>query len=639
MTEAGKPLGLPAFCLRQPCLGTLARWSDVTFILGLSAFYHDAAATLLRDGEIVFAASEERFSRLKHDARFPTQAIQAALDSFGITPSDLDYVGFYEKPLLKFDRLLETYLAHAPRGYRSFAKAMPEWLVKKLHLPRIIRSQLPGYQKRILFCEHHQSHAASAFFPSPFDEAAILVMDGVGEWASTSWGIGRKNEVELKQRVNFPHSIGLLYSAMTAFCGFKVNSGEYKLMGLAPFGTPRYEMDFWKHLVHQHRDGSFRLNTDFFTYPFRLEMTGKRLERLVGHRRRDPNEAIRQVDLDIAATTQAVTEKLILGVAAHVHQCTQQSHLCIAGGVGLNCVANGRLLREGPFDDIWIQPAAGDAGGSLGVATLIHHQLLNQERSTQAVDRLHGCLLGPAIGTPDDLQALRRMGAVGEQHDDSIALAQETATLLAKGQIVGVARGSMEFGPRALGNRSILADPRDPMMQTKLNQQIKRRESFRPFAPVVTQERAADYFDMPENLSSPYMLNTFFIRAEHRTPSSQSNEPCTILDQIQDRRSCLPAITHVDHSARVQTVNATQNRFLHATLEAFEQITGFPVLINTSFNRRGEPIVCTAADAYDCFLASNIDVLILGTTLYHQERQPAHLRATAVKETSSAFED
>ncbi|TWU38469.1 carbamoyltransferase family protein [Novipirellula artificiosorum] len=592
----------------------------MTLILGLSAFYHDSAVALIDDGRVVAAASEERFTRIKHDAAFPKHALDCCLESIGATASDLDYVGFYEKPLLKFDRLLEDYLAYAPRGYRSFANAMPSWLRTKLRLPREIRQQLGGKLKhRVVFCEHHQSHAASAFFPSPFQNAAILTLDGVGEWTTTGWGVGQDHRMELKQDIRFPHSLGLLYSAFTYFCGFRVNSGEYKLMGLAPYGQPRFVDLIRKTLIRVHEDGSYDLNMDYFTFGHTLRMSGSKLERLLGTKRRLPNEPIRQVDMDIAASIQRAIEAVILQMAKYVHHQTGLDSLCLAGGVALNCVANGRLLREGPFKNVWIQPAAGDAGGALGVAWLIWHQLLNHPRQANAADAQQGSLLGPAMDEATEMKALTDRGAVVESFADRAALDRRVCELIVEGKVVGWVQGRMEFGPRALGNRSILADPRRPEMQTTLNLKIKRRESFRPFAPAILEEHAEAYFEMGRMHHSPYMLFTFQVQPSRRIPSDPSVQG---IERVRQSRSDLPAITHLDYSARVQTVCQETNPRFHSLLSEFFRQTGCPALINTSFNVRGEPIVRTAAEAYRCFMATQMDALVVGNHLMLRNDQP-----------------
>ncbi|MCC9642765.1 carbamoyltransferase [Rhodopirellula sp. JC740] len=601
----------------------------MTLILGTSAFYHDSAVALVKDGEVVAAASEERFTRKKHDAAFPSLALEGCLNEIGASVSDIDYVGFYEKPLLKFERLLETYLAYAPRGYRSFSRAMPSWLQTKLHLPREIRKQLGGKtQRRIVFCEHHESHAASAYYPSPFERAAVLTIDGVGEWATTSWGVGEGARLRLKQEIRFPHSLGLLYSAFTYFCGFRVNSGEYKLMGLAPYGEPKFAEVIRDRLVCQHEDGSYSLNMDFFTFPHTLRMTGAALERLLGVQRREPEAPVRQVDMDIAASIQLVTEELVLGLARYVHEQTKLHSLCLAGGVALNCVANGRLLREGPFDRIWVQPAAGDAGGALGVAWLIWHELLRNERAVNPSDAQRGTLLGPAIDEEKEIQQLKSQGAVVRSFDDPANLDREVAELLATGNVVGWVQGKMEFGPRSLGARSILGDPRDSEMQTTMNLKIKYRESFRPFAPSVLREHASECFEMPEDVESPYMLFTFDVNPDRRKATAEASG----IERVKQVRSDLPAITHLDYSARVQTVSQQRHPRFHGLLKAFHDRTGCPALINTSFNVRGEPIVRTAADAYRCFLATQMDALVVGNQLMLRSEQP-----TAAVESSQTY--
>ncbi|GIW99282.1 MAG: hypothetical protein KatS3mg111_2615 [Pirellulaceae bacterium] len=594
----------------------------MTLVLGISAFFHDSAVALLRDGQVVAAASEERFSRRKHDARFPKLALRACLDKIGAQIEDIDYVAYYEKPLLKFDRLLETYLAFAPRGYRSFAHAMPPWLHTKLRLPHVIRQNMQGWRRRrLIFCEHHEAHAASAFFPSPFDEAAVLTIDGVGEWATTTWGVGCGNRLELRQEVRFPHSLGLFYSAFTYFCGFRVNSGEYKLMGLAPYGRPVYADLIRDHLIDIHEDGSFHLHLEYFPYCTSLRMTGKKLERLLGCRRRVPETPIRQVDMDLAASVQSVTEEIVLKLAQHVHRQTGQAHLCMAGGVALNCVANGRLLREGPFRRIWVQPAAGDAGGAVGAAWLVWHQLLQQRRCPLSQDGQSGSLLGPEV-QDHEIALLLRRGAKATCFAEPAELDRIVAVLLDRQAVVGWVQGAMEFGPRALGNRSILGDPRHPEMQSKMNLKIKFRESFRPFAPAVLQEHASEYFDMRDDDESPYMLFTFYVREGHRCAPAGDLPG---LERVKQVRSDIPAVTHLDYSARVQTVSPTHHPRFYRLLDAFYQRTGCPVLINTSFNVRGEPIVCTAEDAYRCFLATDMDALVINNYLFLKEDQPAEL--------------
>ncbi|NND99621.1 MAG: carbamoyltransferase [Pirellulaceae bacterium] len=586
----------------------------MTAILGISAFYHDSAAALVVDGTIVAAAQEERFTRNKHDSAFPKHAIDYCLSQAGITPSDLDHVGFYEKPLLKFDRLLETYLSFAPIGFQSFLKAMPQWVGQKLHLRREIRRGLRDqFNRRICFCEHHESHAASAFFPSPFDEAAILTMDGVGEWATTSLGVGRGNHIELNEEIRFPHSIGLLYSAFTYYTGFRVNSGEYKLMGLAPYGQPIYADAIRENLIEIRDDGSFCLNLEYFNYCQGLTMTSESFHQLFDRSPRAPDSPIEQLDMDLAASVQAVTEEVVLKTASHLHQTTGMKNLCMAGGVALNCVANGKLVTDGPFDNVWIQPAAGDAGGALGVAMLIWHQLLDKPRTAMMPDAQSGSLLGPAYSHDEIETTLKQLDADFHHYYDESQLVDAVAEELAAGKVVGRFQGRMEFGPRALGNRSILGDPRSREMQSVMNLKIKFRESFRPFAPIVLADHARDYFQLPATCESPYMLLVFGVADEHRVASNVDDRstPAIGLQRVNEVRSSVPAITHVDYSARVQTVDAKRNPSIEKLLRAFHAKTGCPLLINTSFNVRGEPIVCTPEDAYRCFMATNMDVLVL----------------------------
>ncbi|MCS6913963.1 MAG: carbamoyltransferase [Myxococcales bacterium] len=599
----------------------------MTAILGISAFYHDSAAALVVDGEIVAAAQEERFTRKKHDSSFPTHAIAYCLAEGGLQPSDLDYVGFYDKPLLKFERMLETYLAFAPRGFRSFAKAMPVWLRHKLHLPRELSRGLgPGYRRRYVFCEHHESHAASAFYPSPFEEAAVLTVDGVGEWATASFGHGRGAQLELTHELRFPHSLGLLYSAFTYFCGFKVNSGEYKLMGLAPYGTPRYAPLILERLVDLKEDGSFRLDLSYFDYCAGLRMTSRKFAELFGGPPRRPESPLSEREMDLAASIQLVTEEIMLRMGREVHRRTGQRRLCLAGGVALNCVANGRLLREGPFEELWIQPAAGDAGGALGVALFIWHQLLGQPRTPQPRDSQKGSLLGPSFDEARIRSVLDAVGARYRLLPDDDALCEEVARLLEAEKVVGWVQGRMEFGPRALGARSILGDARSPRMQSVMNLKIKFRESFRPFAPSVLEDKAADWFELAPGQQSPYMLLVTAVRPERRRAA-----PCEGirgLDKLKLPRSEIPAVTHVDYSARVQTVDRERHGRYHHLLSTFYRRTGCPVLINTSFNVRGEPIVLSPEDAYRCFMATHIDALVLERFLLLKEEQPQAAQGT-----------
>jgi carbamoyltransferase len=594
----------------------------MTAIVGISAFYHDAAAALLVDGQVVAAAQEERFTRIKHDARFPTQALAYCLREGRLDPSGLDYVVFYDKPLLKFERLLETYLAYAPAGFQSFLQAMPVWLRQKLFLRRELdRGFKRRYTRRFVFTEHHESHAASAFFPSPFDEAAVLTLDGVGEWATASFGTGRGNRLQLTHELQFPHSLGLLYSAFTYWTGFKVNSGEYKLMGLAPYGQPRYRDRILQHLIDLKEDGSFRMDMSYFNYCQGLTMTSRRFDQLFGGAPRAPESPLTEREMDMAASIQAVTEEIMLRTARHVHRQTGMRRLCLAGGVALNCVGNGRILREGPFDDVWIQPAAGDAGGALGAAWFVWHQLLGQPRVTQTQDRQSASLLGPSYSAHEIRSFLDSVGAVYEELPDDEALCDQVADLIAAGQVVGWFQGRMEFGPRALGGRSILGDARSREMQSTMNLKIKFRESFRPFAPSVLRERVHDYFQMRPMEDSPYMLLVAAVEARQRL-SPNGRHPATGFDALKVARSTIPAVTHVDYSVRVQTVDRERHARYYELLRAFERKTGCPVLINTSFNVRGEPIVCRPEEAHRCFLATDIDALVLERFVMLKTAQP-----------------
>jgi len=596
-------------------------------ILGLSAYYHDSAAALVVDGRIVAAAQEERFTRVKHDHRFPRHAIDYCLGQAGLKPEDIDHVVFYEKPFLKFERLLETYLAVVPAGFRSFLMAMPLWVHEKLRLP----SQMSGgldhrYAKRYVFLEHHESHAASAFFPSPFEEAAILTIDGVGEWATATLGRGRGNTIELSHEMRFPHSLGLLYSAFTYFCGFRVNSGEYKLMGLAPFGVPRYEALITEKLMDLKEDGSFRLDLSYFDYCAGLAMTSRKFERLFGGPPRRPESPITQRESDLAASIQRVTELAMIRMATHLQRLTGSKNLCLAGGVALNCVGNGRLLRESPFERIWIQPAAGDAGGALGAAMFVWYQLLENDRVPQLPDGQRASLLGPSYSAEETESALREKGAVYRTFRGGGGLFKEVAGLIADGKVVGWMQGRMEFGPRALGARSILGDARNPEMQSVMNLKVKFRESFRPFAPIVLRDRAHEYFELGCDVESPYMLIVAPIREDKRLASRGDAAEAEGLGRIRRARSVVPAVTHVDNTARIQTVDRDRNPRLFGLLEAFAALTGCPVMINTSFNVRGEPIVCTPADAYRCFMATNIDALVIEDFLLLKAEQPESAR-------------
>ncbi|MDF1712359.1 MAG: carbamoyltransferase [Akkermansiaceae bacterium] len=589
-------------------------------ILGISAFYHDSAAALLVDGEIVAAAQEERFSRIKHDAGFPKQAVDYCLAEAGITAGDLDHVGFYDKPFLKFERLLETYVATAPLGIRSFFKSIPVWLQQKLHLPREMRKALGGdYRKRFVFTEHHESHAASAFFPSPFEEAAILTLDGVGEWATTSIGTGRGNQIELTHELHFPHSLGLLYSAFTQYCGFRVNGGEYKLMGLAPYGEPRFYDLIFEHLLDVKDDGSFRMDMSYFDYTSGLSMISRKFENLFGSPAREPESDLDQHHMDVAASIQKVTEEIMVRCARHVRAVTGMRNLCLAGGVALNCVGNGRILAEGIFDDLWIQPASNDAGGALGVAQFIWHQLLEKPRDTGKNDSQKGSLLGPCFSREECLKTVAREGAVYEVIDGEEERARWVARQIAAGKVVGLMQGRMEFGPRALGCRSILGDPRSDSMQRVINLKIKYRESFRPFAPSVLADKAAHWFEFEEGQESPYMLLVTKVRESRRVKGNASE--ASGLERLQAVRSEVPAITHVDDSARVQTLDAGRHGFYYKVVSAFEELTGCPMVVNTSFNVRGEPIVCDPDDAYRCFMATEMDVLVLEDLVLLKEEQ------------------
>jgi carbamoyltransferase len=592
-------------------------------ILGISAFYHDSAAAIVRDGEIIAAAQEERFTRKKHDSRFPTNAVDYCLAAAGITAEQLDYVAFYEKPLLKFERLLETYIAYAPRGFTQFLMGLPLWLHHKLHLPREMDRALHNkYKGRYVFTEHHESHAASAFFPSPFDEAAILTMDGVGEWATASFGVGCGNKIELTNMIHFPHSLGLLYSAFTYFTGFRVNSGEYKLMGLAPYGEPKYYNLIMEKLIDLKEDGSFRLDLSYFPYCHKTVMISSKFEKLFGGRPRRPESPPTEREMDIAASIQAVTEEIMLRAARHVYHQTGMKNLVLAGGVALNCVGNGRILREGPFDNIWIQPAAGDAGGALGVALLVWYQLLGNRRKTDGSDKQRASLLGPAYSNEQICQFLDSVNARYHSYTDQEQLIDKITELLGQEKVIGWFEGKMEFGPRALGSRSIIGDARSEKMQSIMNRKIKFRESFRPFAPCVLREYVGEYFDMRDGQDSPYMLLVAPVREDKRLPLKIPIEPLKGLDKLKVKRSIVPAITHVDYSARIQTVDAKRHPKMHRLMSSFKEKTGCPVIINTSFNIRGEPIVCSPEDAYRCFMATNMDVLVMENQVLFKEEQP-----------------
>lgn len=592
--------------------------SESITILGISAFYHDSAACLVQDGKIIAAAQEERFTRKKHDFEFPTNAINYCLKEAGITIKDVDYVAFYEKPFIKFERLLFTYLRYAPFGIASFMHAMPMWLKQKLFLKDLINEKL-SRDGDIIFPEHHESHAGSAFFPSPFDEAAILTLDGVGEWATASFGKGQGNRLEISNELRFPHSLGLLYSAFTYYTGFRVNSGEYKLMGLAPYGEPNYVNLIKEHLVDIKDDGSLKLNMKYFNYPAGLTMTNGRFHKLFGGRPRKPESPLTQKDMDIAKSIQVVTEEIMLKMANHVHAVTGCENLCLAGGVALNCVGNGRILREGKFKNVWIQPAAGDAGGALGAALFVWYQYLDHPRTVEkGKDSQFGSLLGPSYDR--EIEEFINAENIVCEDVSKEGLPRTVAQLLSEENVVGVAQGRMEFGPRALGTRSILGDARSEKMQEVMNLKIKFRESFRPFAPAVLKERAAEFFDFRGE--SPYMLLTVPVSKDKTLPTTATGEG---LAKLKAKRSQIPAITHVDYSARVQTVSQDTNPFFYDVIKAFDELTGCPVVINTSFNVRGEPIVATPQDAYRCFMSTNMDYLVLGKYLLAKSRQTPRL--------------
>jgi carbamoyltransferase len=598
--------------------------------LGLSAYYHDSAAALVQDGEVIAAAQEERFTRKKHDSRFPHQAIRSCLEASRTPPGDIDVVAFYDKPFLKFERLLETYLAFAPRGFASFRQALPLWIKEKLFQRQLLVNELAelddevDWERRLLFSEHHLSHAASAFFPSPFERAAVLTMDGVGEWTTTSLALGKGRDLKVIREIHFPHSLGLLYSAFTYYTGFKVNSGEYKVMGLAPYGDPRYANVIRERLIDVKEDGSFRLNLEYFEYCTGLTMTNGRFDELFGGPPRKPDAPLTQREMDLAASIQVVIEELVLKLARGVARETGEKNLCLAGGVALNCVANGKLLRERCFDRLWLQPAAGDAGGALGAALVAYHLFNKQGRHINgALDGMHGGYLGPEYGQADIESRLSRAGAVFETVDDETLL-DASAAALAEGKALGWFQGRMEFGPRALGARSILGDARSPTMQKMLNLKVKYRESFRPFAPSVLSEDAAGWFDL--DVESPYMLLVADVAREHRIAMTEQQDRLFGIEKLNIPRSSIPAVTHVDYSARVQTVHRETNPRYHALIERFKGRTGCPVIVNTSFNVRGEPIVCTPEDAFRCFMGTEIETLAVGNCFLKKERQNPMLR-------------
>ncbi|MCX7222043.1 MAG: carbamoyltransferase [Burkholderiales bacterium] len=607
-------------------------------ILGLSAYYHDAAACLVVDGEIVAAAQEERFTRIKHDAAFPTHAIQYCLSEAGIVASDIDKVVFYDKPFLKFERLLETYLAFAPRGFTSFVTALPVWLKDKLFQKKVISDALAehlgegiDWTSRLLFSEHHLSHAASAFYPSPFEDAAVLTMDGVGEWTTTSLAVGKGNQLSVHKEIHFPHSLGLLYSAITYYTGFKVNSGEYKVMGLAPYGEPKYASLMKDHLIDIKEDGSFHLDMQYFDYCTGLKMTNARFDKLFGGPRRAPESALTQREMDLAASVQAVTEEVVIKLARGIQKSSGLKNLCLAGGVALNCVANGKLLRENIFEKIWIQPAAGDAGGAIGAALGAYHLMLNQPRAVKSSDAMKGSYLGPEYSQLDIEARLREAGAVFTTVTTDEML-NCTAAALAEGKAVGWHQGRMEFGPRALGGRSIIADPRSPAVQKQLNLKVKYRESFRPFAPSVLREDVSDWFDI--NVDSPYMLLVADVVKTRQLPMTVEQEQLFGIEKLNVPRSEIPAVTHVDYSARIQTVHEQTNPLYYKLIKKFKELTGCPILVNTSFNVRGEPIVCTPEDAFNCLMGTEIELLVVGNCLMRKEEQNSALK----KDYKNAYE-
>ncbi|HLJ26269.1 MAG TPA: carbamoyltransferase [Candidatus Angelobacter sp.] len=608
-------------------------------ILGLSAFYHDSAACLVADGDIVAAAQEERFTRRKHDSGFPAKAAEYCVQSAGLRPADIDYVIFYDKPFLKFERLFETYLAFSPKGFRSFAKSIPLWLKEKLFQKAVIVDDLKkcfgeqvDWAKRLCFSEHHLSHAASAFFPSPFKEAAILTMDGVGEWTTTSVFTGSDNQLSVQKEIHFPHSLGLLYSAFTYYTGFKVNSAEYKVMGLAPYGEPRYADLIQKHLIDVKDDGSFHLDMRYFDYCTGLTMTNSRFNALFGGPPRHPESELTQREMDLAASIQAVTEDIVIRLAKDIQRTTRQKNLCLAGGVALNCVANGKLLREGIFEDIWIQPAAGDAGGALGAALAAYYFMLDQPRDIRSGDRMKGAFLGPEFCQCEIEQRLTKLGAAFRTVSDE-ELICVVAHALAERKAIGWHQGRMEFGPRALGGRSIIADPRSPTMQKQLNLKVKYRESFRPFAPSVLREDLSAWFQLDRD--SPYMLLVADVARVKQLAMSEDQKRLFGIDKLNVMRSEIPAVTHLDHSARIQTVHQETNPRYYGLISKFKQLTGCPVLVNTSFNVRGEPIVCTPEDAFRCFMGTELDLLAIGNTILQKADQQKSL---ARKDYKDAYE-
>ncbi len=590
------------------------------YILGISAFYHDSAACLLKNGEIVAAAQEERFSRIKHDQAFPSNAIKYCLEESGISISEIDLVSFYDKPLLKFERILETYLAFAPLGVKSFLKAMPVWIKKKIWIKEIIKDEL-NYTGNIIFPEHHESHAASAFFPSPFNESAFITMDGVGEWATTSFGFGKGNKIELMADIKFPHSLGLLYSAFTYYTGFRVNSGEYKVMGLAPYGKPKYKSLIYKYLINVKEDGSFKMNMKFFNYCAGLTMTSSKFHKIFGGKPRKPESKLTQKEMDLACSVQEVTEEIILKMAKHVKKVTGMKYLCLSGGVALNCVANGKLLRSGLFDDIWIQPASGDAGGALGCAFFTWYQYLdNQRKANNKSDSMKGTYLGPEFKN-NDIELFLKENNYSYRKLSGQELPEKIADLIASGNVIGWFQGRMEFGPRALGARTIIGDARSSDMQKTMNLKIKNRESFRPFAPSIREENISDYFDIDRK--SPYMLLVANVKKDKQIKILGDQNSNFGLEKLNVVRSEIPAVTHVDYSARIQSVSYQTNPLYHDVLSKFNEKYACPLIVNTSFNVRGEPVVCSPNDAYLCFMRTEMDNLIMGNyLLYKSEQKP-----------------
>lgn len=599
-------------------------------ILGISCYYHDSAAALVVEGDVKAAVQEERFTRIKHDPRFPENAINYCLRSSGLTIKDIDIVVYYDKPILTFDRLISSYISVAPYGIKSWLKSMPLWLGQKLRIKKIIKSKLEGFNGEILFSEHHFSHAASAFYPSPFSEAAILTIDGVGEWTTASMGIGKKNEIQLFKEMKFPNSLGLLYSAFTYFTGFKVNSGEYKLMGLAPYGKPKYKDLILKELVDLCEDGSFQLNMKYFDFLGGLKMTNKEFDKLFGGPPRKPETQLTVREMDIAASIQSVTEEIMLRMANHLYNETRISNLCMAGGVALNCVANGKILREAPFKKIWIQPAAGDAGGALGSALFVWYNYLGKERiADEENDSQKGSYLGPSF-SEDEFREYLTKNRIPYKEIKKEEAPKVIAKMIEEGKVVGLLHGRMEFGPRALGARSILADPRNIETQKFLNLKIKFRESFRPFAPSVLEEDVGEYFE--DATLSPYMLLTTFLKEEKRYPLNENIPQSDVISRLMQKRSDIPAVTHLDYSARIQTVSRKINPFYYDIISEFKKLTGVPIIVNTSFNVRGEPIVCSIQDAYKCFMRTNMDVLFLENFMLTKEEQPKWIEKELSKE-------